>query len=151
MYYIVRIFYKGQVEAHSIESRDDYKQALVRFHNIITTDLNNSEITYNFAAILDENGVNVVEPFYFSTTVDDEMGEPTYPFNYAILRLFVTQQMATSVEYKQVLHDAYKRFYSIIATDIANTDVSFNLAAIITPTGMIHEARSFTKDEIPEN
>ena len=151
MYYIVRIFYKGQVEAHSIESREDYRQALTRFHNIIATDLNNNEITYSFAALLDENGVNMVPPFYFSSIRDEEMNEPIYPFSFAILRIFINQQMATSVEYKPILEEAYKRYYSIIATDLANNNISFNFAAIIDPMGYIHEARSFTKTIEPEN
>lgn len=54
---IVRIFYKGVAETHSIEFRDTLLEAQQRFFNIVAADLANAEITYQACYIIDANGL----------------------------------------------------------------------------------------------
>lgn len=56
-YLIIRIFYKGEAETHSVEIKNDFRDAQVRFYGIIAADLANEEITYNAAYIIDSNGL----------------------------------------------------------------------------------------------
>lgn len=54
---IVRIFYKGNVEQHSVEFRDTYLEAQQRYYTIIATDLANTDITYQAAYIINAGGL----------------------------------------------------------------------------------------------
>jgi hypothetical protein len=58
-YSVVRIFYKGSNETHSIEIKSTLLDARKRYFNIIATDLANEEITYQAAYIIDSNGLMV--------------------------------------------------------------------------------------------
>lgn len=55
-YLVIRVFFKGETETHSVEIKNSYKDAQVRFYSIIAADLANEEITYNAAYIIDSNG-----------------------------------------------------------------------------------------------
>ena len=46
---IIRIFYKGDKETHSVEFKDSYFEAQQRYYNIIATDLANPDDTYTAA------------------------------------------------------------------------------------------------------
>lgn len=54
---VVRQYYKGDVETHSMEVKTDYMDALQRFFNIVASDLANAEITYQATYIVDSNGL----------------------------------------------------------------------------------------------
>lgn len=54
---IVRVFFKGDKETHSVEFKSDRNEAIQRYFNIIAADLANAEITYNAAYIIDSNGL----------------------------------------------------------------------------------------------
>lgn len=56
---IVRQFFKGSAETHSMEIKSDKDAALQRFFNIIAADLADSAITWNAAYIIDSNGVMI--------------------------------------------------------------------------------------------
>lgn len=142
MFQIVRIFYKGEVEAHSIEGRDAWREALQRFHAIIAADLSNNEITYSYVAILNEEGHNAIEPFVYNTMPETD-GEVMYPFKYAVLRVRIKDgERQNSVEFKTYL-EAIKRYFSILAADIDDTELSFNLCTVINGEGEIVEGRGF--------
>lgn len=55
-YLVIRVFFKGETETHSVEIKNSYRDAQVRFYSIIAADLANEEITYNAAYIIDSNG-----------------------------------------------------------------------------------------------
>ena len=143
MYQIVRIFFKGEIEAHSIEEKVTFREALQRFHTVIGTDLANNEITYCFAMLLNEHGKNMVQPFYFST-MRNEMEEEAFPFDYAVLRVRVKEgQRSTSVEFK-THEEAVRRYFNILASDLTDNTVTYNMGAVITSQGDILESRAFT-------
>ena len=54
---IVRIFYKGDAETHSIEFKDTLLEAQQRFFNIVASDLANNDITYQACYIIDAKGL----------------------------------------------------------------------------------------------
>lgn len=55
-YLVIRVFFKGETETHSVEIKNSYRDAQVRFYSIIAADLANEEVTYNAAYIIDSNG-----------------------------------------------------------------------------------------------
>lgn len=54
---IIRIFYKGDKETHSVEFKDSYFEAQQRYYNIIATDLANPDVTYQAAYIINAAGL----------------------------------------------------------------------------------------------
>ena len=144
MYQIVRIFFKGETESHSIEEREDYRDALTRFYSIIATDLGNAQNTYCFATILNDWGQNIVEPFYYCSEEPIDETEENLPFDYAVLRVRVkNDQRSTSVEYKTNQEEAFKRYFTILATDLDDATVTYNMGAVIDPRGSVLEGKGF--------
>lgn len=58
-YIIVRVFYRGASENHSVEIKTDRRQATQRFYNIIASDLADSTVTYQYCEIKDSDGNDV--------------------------------------------------------------------------------------------
>jgi hypothetical protein len=58
-YTVIRQFYKGATETHSVEVKADKDAALQRYFNIIAADLADATITYNAAYIIDSNGLMI--------------------------------------------------------------------------------------------
>ena len=56
---IIRIFYKGEAETHSVEFKGTLLEAQQRFYNIVAADLANNDITYQACYIIDANGLMV--------------------------------------------------------------------------------------------
>lgn len=54
---IIRIFYKGDKETHSVEFKDSYLEAQQRYYGIITADLANPDVTYQAAYIINASGL----------------------------------------------------------------------------------------------
>lgn len=54
---IIRIFYKGDTETHSVEFKDSYFEAQQRYYNIIAADLGNAEVTYQATYIINASGL----------------------------------------------------------------------------------------------
>lgn len=54
---VIRIFYKGEAETHSVEFKDSYFEAQQRFYNIIASDLANPDVTYQAAYIINASGL----------------------------------------------------------------------------------------------
>lgn len=59
-YTVIRQFYKGSNETHSMEVKTDKDAAVQRYFNILAADLADNTITYNAAYIIDSNG-NMLE------------------------------------------------------------------------------------------
>jgi len=70
-YTIVRQFYKGEAETHSMEVKTDYDEALQRYFNIIAADLANTDITWNACYIINSNGL-MVEGRVFDRTASEQ-------------------------------------------------------------------------------
>ena len=58
-YTVIRQFFKGENETHSMEIKTDKETAVQRFFNILAADLADSTITYNAAYIIDSNGLMI--------------------------------------------------------------------------------------------
>ena len=63
-YKVIRIFFKGEAKSNSVEYFDNYLSAQARYHNIISADLQNNEVTYQATYIID-NGGNMLEHAVF--------------------------------------------------------------------------------------
>ena len=58
-YTVIRQFFKGENETHSMEIKTDREAAVQRFFNILAADLADNTITYNAAYIIDSNGLMI--------------------------------------------------------------------------------------------
>ena len=54
---VVRIFFKGEVETHSVQFFDTYIAAQQRYYNAIAADLASEDITYQAAYIINAEGL----------------------------------------------------------------------------------------------
>jgi len=71
---IIRIFYKGDKETHSVEFKDSYFEAQQRYYNIIATDLANPDVTYQAAYIINAAGL-MLDGKVFDRTPEPEPEE----------------------------------------------------------------------------
>lgn len=142
MYYIVRIRWTGQTETHSIEQRENYREALARFHNIIAADVGAEAVTYCATYLLNEDMNYVIQPFYYGAETD-LIGDPHAPFETLVGRIFITNgTLRTSVEYK-TQEEAYKRYFNILAADLQDSTISYNASFIINTVAQKIESRAF--------
>lgn len=58
-YTVIRQFFKGDAETHSMEVKQTLAEAMRRYFSIIAADLADAAITYNAAYIIDSNGLMV--------------------------------------------------------------------------------------------
>lgn len=56
---VVRQFFKGVKETHSMEIKESKKAALQRFFNILAADLADKEITWNACYVIDSTGLTI--------------------------------------------------------------------------------------------
>lgn len=54
---LIRIFYKGTAETHSVQFFDTYFSAQQRYYNVIAADLADTAVTYQAAYIIDPRGM----------------------------------------------------------------------------------------------
>jgi len=59
-YIITRVFIKNGSESHSVEIKDNRRQATQRFYNIVAADLADNSVTYQFVSLCDNYG-NLVD------------------------------------------------------------------------------------------
>ena len=71
-YTVIRQFYKGDVETHSVERKETLEDARKRYFGIIATDLNDSAITWQAAYVIDSNGLMVEGRVFDRRAVDAE-------------------------------------------------------------------------------
>lgn len=71
---VIRIFYKGEAETHSVEFKDTYLEAQQRYYNVIAADLANSDITYQAAYIINAAGL-MLDGKVFDRTPEPEPEE----------------------------------------------------------------------------
>lgn len=70
-YSVVRVFYKGENESHSVQIFTDLQSAQTRYFNILAADLGAEDVTYCSAYIIDSNGM-MVEGRVFDKTVAED-------------------------------------------------------------------------------
>jgi len=70
-YTVVRQFFKGETETHSMEVKDSREAAVQRYFNILAADLADETITYNAAYIIDSNGL-MIEGRVFDRRTEEE-------------------------------------------------------------------------------
>ena len=56
---VIRIFFKGENETHSVQFFDTLLEAQQRFFNIVAADLANAEVTYQATYIINASGLMV--------------------------------------------------------------------------------------------
>lgn len=56
-YSVIRIYFKGEAETHSVQQFDTLQEAQKRYFNIIATDLADDTVTYQACYIIDSNGL----------------------------------------------------------------------------------------------
>jgi len=71
-YTVVRQFFKGTAETHSMEIKQTYQAAEQRWLNILATDLDNKEITWNACYIIDSNGLMIEGRVYDEAAREQE-------------------------------------------------------------------------------
>ena len=69
---VIRIYYKGDKETHSVEFKDSYFEAQQRYYNIIATDLANPDITYQAAYIINASGLMMDGKVFDRTPAPEE-------------------------------------------------------------------------------
>lgn len=69
---VIRVFFKGEAETHSVEFKDTYFEAQQRYYGIIATDLANPDITYQAAYIINANGLMMDGKVFDRTPAPEE-------------------------------------------------------------------------------
>lgn len=73
-YTVIRQFFKGTAETHSMEIKQTKEAAIQRYFNILAADLADATITWNAAYIIDSNGL-MIEGRVFDRTETEENNE----------------------------------------------------------------------------
>lgn len=69
--------------------------------------------------------------------------------NYHIVRIFVKNDKEThSVEFKDTYLEAQQRFFNVVASDLANDDITWQMAYIVDSKGLMLECRVFDRRPI---
>lgn len=71
-YSVIRIFFKGEAETHSVQQFDTLQDAQKRYFNIIAADLADASITYQSAYIIDSNGLMMEGRVFDRRTAESE-------------------------------------------------------------------------------
>lgn len=72
-YTIVRQYFKGGAETHSMEIKENRTEAIQRYFNILAADLQNTEITWNAAYIIDSTGLMIEGRVFDRATTESEV------------------------------------------------------------------------------
>ena len=68
---VVRQFFKGTAETHSMEVKQTKEAAIQRYFNILAADLADTTITWNACYVIDSTGL-MIEGRVFDRRVDEE-------------------------------------------------------------------------------
>lgn len=70
---------------------------------------------------------------------------------YQVFRIFFKEDKKShSVEYFDTYNDAEKRYYNVIASDIANDEITYNSAYIVNSDGLMLDGKVFDRRPQPE-
>lgn len=69
---VIRVFFKGEAETHSVEFKDTYFEAQQRYYGIIAADLANPDVTYQAAYIINANGLMMDGKVFDRTPAPEE-------------------------------------------------------------------------------
>ena len=142
-YAVVRIYYRGANEAHSIEYKDTLREAQTRFHNILAADEGNANTTYCLCMVFDRRTNRVLSEIH-------DYREENVAF-YPVIRITEDGDgMHNSVEIHTDYNDAVKRWYGIIAADLDNESLTYRAAIMMDNNGMIGDYRRAFVEPEPE-
>lgn len=125
-------------ESHSIEYKDTLREAETRFHNILAADEGNAQTTYCLCMVFDKQCNRVLSEIH-----DYREEKTTF---YPLVRIFEkNEEMNNSVQIftddpqnpGKAFSDAEKRWYAVIAADIADESITYNAAIMMDNNGMI--------------
>ena len=145
---VVRSRFIGENEVHSTEYFEDEHSALQRFSNIWAADINNNEVTWNGVFLFDINNLRYVKKY----EINDLRAEKNTFF--LLLRFFEkNNQMSHSVQYyfpdfadpSVEYMNAVKRWFSIIAADLSDEEVTANGAVLFDSMANVNESRYFAR------
>lgn len=145
---VVRSRFIGENEIHSTEYFEDEHSALQRFSNIWAADINNNEVTWNGVFLFDINNLRYVKKY----EINDLRAEKNTFF--LLLRFFEkNNQMNHSVQYyfpnyadpSVEYMSAVKRWFSIIAADLSDEEVTANGAVLFDSMANVNESRYFAR------
>lgn len=74
-YTIVRQFFKGTAETHSVEIKQNYQAAEQKWLNNLAADLQNPEITWNACYIIRSDGTMIEGRVYDENAREQEVSE----------------------------------------------------------------------------
>ena len=143
-YAVLRIYYRGATEAHSIEYKDTLREAQTRFHNILASDEGNDNTTYCLCMVFDRRTNRVLSEIH-------DYREESTAF-YPVIRITEDGEgMHNSVQIHTDYNDAVKRWYGIIAADLDDESLTYHAAIMMDSNGMIGDyRRSFENPVEPE-
>lgn len=143
-YIVLRIYYRGSTEAHSIEYKDTLREAQTRFHNILAADEGNANTTYCLCMVFDRKTNRLLNEIH-------DFREENVAF-YPVIRITEDQQgMNNSVQIFTNYNDAVKRWYGVIAADLDDESLTYRAAIMMDNNGMMGDfKRAFETPVEPE-
>ena len=70
---VIRIFFKGTAETHSVQFFDTYLSAQQRYYSVIAADLADTSVTYQAAYIIDPRGMMLDGKVFDRTWSNEEV------------------------------------------------------------------------------
>lgn len=145
-YIVVRSRFIGDSEIHSTEYFEDEHSALQRFSNIWAADINNASVTWNGVFMFNMNNLQYPVKYEINDLREDKntfflllrFFEVSGGMNHSVQYYFPSYE-DPSVEYRE----AVKRWFSVIAADLDNDDVTANGAILFDSLANIKESRYF--------
>lgn len=147
---VVRSRFIGESEVHSTEYFEDEHSAIQRFSNIWAADVNNNNVTWNGVFLFDTNNLQYVKKYEINDLREDKNtffmllrffeknAEMTHSLQY-----FYPDYADPSIEYM----NAVKRWFTVIATDLNDDEITANGAILFDSLADVKEQRYFKKPE----
>lgn len=147
---VVRSRFIGESEIHSTEYFEDEHSAIQRFSNIWAADVNNPNVTWNGVFLFDIHNLQYVKKYEINDLREDKNtffillrfleknSEMTHSIQY-----FFPDYADPSIEYM----NAVKRWFTVIATDLNDDEVTANGAILFDSLADVKEQRYFKKPE----
>ena len=145
---VVRSRFIKESEIHSTEYFEDEHSAIQRFSNIWAADVNNDKVTWNGVFLCDTSNLQYVKKFEINDLREDKNtffmllrflekdSEMTHSLQY-----FYPDYVDPSIEYM----NAVKRWFTVIATDLNDDEVTANGAILFDSLAEVREQRFFKR------
>ena len=143
-YMVVREFIKNS-EAHSVEYKDTLQDAVKRWYAVMDADINDSKTQYNTGIIFDRYG-NLIRQDINDIRDEKEVF-------YLLVRVFEKKD-GTEQHSVERLTDGYDaaetRYYSVIATDMQDSDNVYGVVILISSSGGKPVSKFYDRRPAPE-